>query len=434
MRGDLYIFNPEHDLCLANGDMNFIPPFSALQFAADCAGLTAWSDGSAEDVCRAETAGSCPDAGTSVCRIIPWGWDAVLKRRLQRMGMPDALLPSDEELSEIRRLSHRTVAAEADRFIVNAIDSPEYCPVRPVIAISEPSDIATAVDEIGEVVLKAPLSGSGKGLRYTRRGELSENDMGWCRNVIARQGCVMVERREKVVQDFAMLFSLSGSGDGSPEVPSPEDCRSDASGSSAAEAHVGDSVKFEGYSLFWNEGGVYRGNILASDSLIRSRLSKMIPAEVLDRTKVAVTEFLAKRFAGRYCGYVGVDMFIYEDDGEVRLDIGTACDADLLSAPSSAGTRRPGRGRFRLAPCVELNVRMTMGLLARRLFDRHLPMESYPDGKYVLTVEHFPDPAHLAQRMAKAVKILSATSPDARYGVGVFDAETSAVTVREFDF
>ena len=48
--------------------------------------------------------------------------------------------------------------------------------------------------------------------------------------------------------------------------------------------------------------------------------------------------FLAGRFSGRYCGYVGVDMFVYESDGG-----------------------------FRLAPCVEMNVRMTMGLLARRV-------------------------------------------------------------------
>jgi hypothetical protein len=29
----LAIFNPEHDLCLANGDANYVPPASALRFA-----------------------------------------------------------------------------------------------------------------------------------------------------------------------------------------------------------------------------------------------------------------------------------------------------------------------------------------------------------------------------------------------------------------
>ena len=31
------IFNPEHELCLANGDPNFVPPESALRFGRDCA-------------------------------------------------------------------------------------------------------------------------------------------------------------------------------------------------------------------------------------------------------------------------------------------------------------------------------------------------------------------------------------------------------------
>ena len=72
-----------------------------------------------------------------------------------------------------------------------------------------------------------------------------------------------------------------------------------------------------------------------------------------------------------------------------------------------------------------------MGLLARRLADRHLPRESFPDGKYVLTVEYSPDPARLAQRMSGAVKVLSTPSPDARYGVGIFGAEISAGADRE---
>ncbi len=31
----IYIFNPEHDLCIANGDENFVPPRSAMGFARD---------------------------------------------------------------------------------------------------------------------------------------------------------------------------------------------------------------------------------------------------------------------------------------------------------------------------------------------------------------------------------------------------------------
>ena len=35
MSEQIYIFNPEHDLCVANGDENFVPPRSAEGFAKE---------------------------------------------------------------------------------------------------------------------------------------------------------------------------------------------------------------------------------------------------------------------------------------------------------------------------------------------------------------------------------------------------------------
>ena len=213
------IFNPEHDLCMANGDANFVPPASALEFGKDCAGLTRWIDQSSEN------------------EVIPWGWDAVLKRRLQKEGAPGSMLPSDDAIAEIRRLSHRGNAVNASIYVndfqANA-DVRLLKHLRPLSYVREISDVnalAPAVEEFGDAVLKAPLSGSGKGLRWARRNELSASDLGWSRNVIAKQGSLMVEKRLEIVQDFAMLF------------------------------HVGRSeVSSEGYSLFFNDNGIYKGN------------------------------------------------------------------------------------------------------------------------------------------------------------------------------
>ena len=37
-----YMFNPDNDLALANGDMNYLPPRSARRMAIDLAFLPAW--------------------------------------------------------------------------------------------------------------------------------------------------------------------------------------------------------------------------------------------------------------------------------------------------------------------------------------------------------------------------------------------------------
>ena len=39
---ELYIFNPDNDLALANGEANYMPPASAQQMASDLALLPAW--------------------------------------------------------------------------------------------------------------------------------------------------------------------------------------------------------------------------------------------------------------------------------------------------------------------------------------------------------------------------------------------------------
>ncbi|MGM9737150.1 MAG: hypothetical protein ACI3ZT_01900 [Candidatus Cryptobacteroides sp.] len=350
------VFNPEHDLCLANGDPNFVPPESALKFGKDCSGLTSWienGDG-----------------------IIPWGWDAVLKRRLLRRGIPDELLPTDAELDRIRELSHRRMAVKANDFIRAKLSEQGfgvYLPASAPVIAGDISEVETTVECFGDAVAKAPWSGSGKGLRWLRSGELSDSDIGWCRNVISKQGSVIVEKRECVRQDFAMLFRIFSG-----------------------------KVDYEGLSLFFNENGMYRGNVLASDRWILERLGQYVPEVLILNLKDLLLEFLEAEFAGRYSGYAGVDMFICDD----------------------------GSGGARLAPSVEINARMTMGLLARRLFDKHLDESGRPgrgdsaslpeDGRFVMRVEYSPSYEGLERRLEGAVSVLTQVAPDSQYAVAVF--------------
>ena len=51
-------------------------------------------------------------------------------------------------------------------------------------------------------VLKSPLSGSGKGIRFVRE-RLSESDEGWCRRILDKQGSVIVERRFEIIKECA---------------------------------------------------------------------------------------------------------------------------------------------------------------------------------------------------------------------------------------
>ena len=92
----IYIFNPEHDLCIANGDENFVPPRSAMGFAEENIDLSEY----------------LKRPNKQRRQIIPWGWNHSLKKRLTNEGVDPATLPSEEELQFIRTHARREFALD----------------------------------------------------------------------------------------------------------------------------------------------------------------------------------------------------------------------------------------------------------------------------------------------------------------------------------
>ena len=352
-----FIFNPEHDLCLASGDVNFIPPATAVRFAQEGKWIEKFmrAPGSVADSgpCSGCYSGSGSCSGNCAAQVVPWGWNAVLKHRLIGEGWSPEALPSDEALEFIRENSRRELAVELlERLQDDQAAAKPKAPASSAPPVSIlPSTyriIARSLEEIesflgqyNRIVLKAPLSGSGKGVRFVT-GELMETDRGWCRKTIQKQGAVIVEQRLEILQEFAMLFECAGMS-GAP-------C---ASGTSGALEHV--KVTFRGYSMFYTSNGAYKGNILASDEYIENRLAKWVPEEMLHKLQAEIARWLDKKLKGRYNGFIGVDMFISE--GGI------------------------------LNPAMEINLRMTMGLIARNIYDFHKEEYNLGEGTHCFEPE-----------------------------------------------
>lgn len=342
----MYVFNPEHDLCLANGDANYVPPLSSLKFGLDCSGILPLL---------------FPDEG-----MVVWGWNAELKQRLVRQGVAPELLPDDSQLQSIRLLSHRRYAVAASRFVYSQSKWSGYLAEPFAEEISDDVGVDEFIVSRREVVLKAPWSGSGKGLRWISCGSFSSSDKGWWHNVISRQGSVIAEKREIVAVDFAALFRVSSS-----------------------------SVSFEGYSLFNTSNGVYKSNVLASDEYILEYISEYLPLSVILDSVDLIKSYISEHFLGNYQGYLGVDMFVCRDGD-----------------------------RFLLAPCVEINVRMTMGLVARRCFDKFISgYGKDADGRYTMNVVHSADSQEFHNELSEAEILLTEVGPQTSYAIAVFVGE-----------
>lgn len=349
MKKTLYIFNPENDMALASGSIHYMAPGSAKKMAADLDTLLCWYavPGSAvllADARQAEWMKShYPFLSTEYVTeipketeaVVPWGWSPALKQRLRLAGVADNVLPSDERLARMRALSSRALAVELLPLLRFPGTVGESCMANLV------STVIDYQQRHGKIMVKAPWSSSGKGV-FPLSTQPDESKTGWIKRVAASQGGVVVEPFYPKQLDFAMEFLATEEG-----------------------------VRFAGYSVFQASAeGMYSGNLLRPDKVLEEQLTAYVPKELLQRVREALEAELSARLTGVYSGYLGVDMMI-------------------VASPE---------GGFALHPCVEVNLRMTMGMVARLVCDRWM----VPGSEGVFCIRHFSRPGEalaFAERM-----------------------------------
>ena len=346
----LHVFNPEHDIALAANLSNFTSPHAGRQLRHDLDYLPAiWAK--ADDYVLVENVESAQTvfvrlmhrpfdglvdkhmlAKLIIDHVEPWGWDLALRSFLLRYGIPSEVMPSETEIAVIRELSHRKTAVDFLRSL--AMEGI----VGESVVLETLEAVALQVERWGRAVVKAPWSSSGRGIRFID-GALEDYQGQWLRNVLARQGSVVVEPWYNKVKDFAIEFSSDGNG----------------------------LVTCLGLSLFQTYNGAYTGNILASEGEKREMISHYIPVYLIDAIQEYICQTLGSTFQGRYRGPFGVDMMIVKD--------------------------KLSNDKFLLHPCVEINLRRTMGYVALALSRQNCSGQmmavEYSDNHYKLCLKQY---------------------------------------------
>lgn len=124
------------------------------------------------------------------------------------------------------------------------------------------------------------------------------------------------------------------------------------------------SVRYLGLSLFHTENGAYTGNVLASEEEKREMIKRYISEELLVAVREKICSSLGALYKGRYAGPFGVDMMVVRGEANVP---------------------------FLLNPCVEINLRRTMGHVALGLASHypsdHVMCIHYSDNTYKLQIK-----------------------------------------------
>ena len=341
----LHIFNPEHDIALATNLSNFTAPHAGRRLRHDLGYLPAiWAEDGyvlVEDIEDAQrgysrlmhkTFDRFVDkhmlAHLDIDSVEPWGWDLALRSYLLRYGVE--AVPSEKEIDVIRDLSHRKHAV---RLLGKLQDigtvGRSWC-------LDSLYDVMGILFDHKHLVLKAPWSSSGRGIRFVD-DEIDQFLGNWVNKTIERQGNIIVEEFNNKVKDFGMEFESDGEG----------------------------GVRYLGLSLFHAQNGAYTGNILATEEEKMEMISRYLSSDRLNALKEKICDCLGALYKGRYKGPFGVDLMIVRGDKNVN---------------------------FLLNPCVEINLRRTMGHVALEL-SKHFSSGSimnikYSEDKYRMSISY----------------------------------------------
>ena len=354
------VFNPEHDMALANGDKHFIAPRNIREMAHDLAPLLEFVE---ED------------------GVLVWGWDHAIKSQLLRMGVAAETLPTDGALTALRQCSER---ASAHRLLhAFHADHPDGPYIGESILAHSLDDVAAYASRHGHIILKDPLSSSGKGLRHVKEHQETHLNppceggleaprcqhplpyregwggsiSSWANALIRRHGYLTAEPYYNKVQDFAMEYCVREG-----------QCR------------------FIGYSLFnTNAHGRYESNLLMEDEKIETLLAQYIPHSALHEVRDWVISHFTHIIPAEWDTthhplYFGIDMMVVmtTDNGQQTTDRVSACECYVnlhTNSPASAAEQKTKltselkiqNSEFKLHPCVEINLRLNMGIIAHEV-------------------------------------------------------------------
>ena len=332
----IHFFNPDHDIALALNQRRFATPHVGRQMRSDLGYIPAlWAeDGDVvvvEDIDAAEllykrhklTSRASVEFVTTEqlentvsgdgYRFAPWGWNKSIRSTFLDAKIPKTMLPSEQQLDSIRMLSNRALAVK----LLSSMKG-----MQGVIGLSAVCNSSEEVKEAlklhKDIVVKAPWSSSGRGVRYISIDDgPNENVQKWINNTLEKQGSIIVEKKCRKIQDFAMEFQAKADG----------------------------KVVYDGLSLFTTKNGAYTGNILLPEDEKEEYLHRYLSPTLLDEVKKQIETFLTKEINGAYTGPLGVDMMICSPWKEGTFDVV-------------------------LNPCIEINMRRTMGHVALALTRR----------------------------------------------------------------
>lgn len=353
-KGSVYYFNPTCELAVANGSFSYMPPLllqemerglSILPFifctekdyvlteklpSESFLNILKNAGFNLPRFCSLNELESMPDG--SFDTIVPWGWSPAAHFKLKNLKgkcsdkfKKSPVFSWDESYKQLFERS-TSLHVLSDLLTQNPseflIDAAKIGSI-----ITEVSEIEFLLEKQSALVLKAPISSSGRGVQIIRNKKLNTSNKQWISGVLKQQKYLVAEPYLEKNSDFSFQFRINDES----------------------------KTEYLGYTVFnTNSNGQYKESLIHPDwnnSFPNRGTSEL--NEMIELTSERVKEALNRSiYAKLHRGYLGVDALIFTHLGQLKIQ-----------------------------PCLEINCRLNMGILTMILEKK---VDRYTKGKFEL--------------------------------------------------
>lgn len=299
-----FIFNCSHEMALAANKSEYTPPKIVKRMEEDLKDLSSLLH---ENIIDKD--------------IKVWGWNKAIKHQLIKKGYDLDLMPSDEQIENIRYFASRKYASIYRNKLViekykNSFVENEMQFITDINQL-EYSDIT--------YITKTPWSSSGRGIKIVNNKEFPTPPF-------------LIDKFYNKILDFAFEYIVTDK-----------------------------YVEYIGISVFKaSTDGKYEYNyVLPQTELKTIIIQQGVDEQIIDYLQQQHKILLKNELIGKYKGIVGIDMMVVNESDTIKIH-----------------------------PCLELNLRMNMGVLAIMLYkqygDKSYACIGNPNGfQAILDKNHF---------------------------------------------
>ncbi len=335
---NVFFFNPTCELAVANASFSYMPPALLRKMEIDLS-ILPFIFASDDDIVISAHAPSLSFRdkikscglpvpsflalkelvnfpANSFGKIIPWGWSPAAHFQLSEIKQKCSEEItfwdwSDQykllyERKEALKFLKKLLAENQEDWLIDPAQTGEIC--------DSVEEVESFIFRQGNSVIKAPLSSSGRGIQIIRKDQLNKSNKQWISGVLNQQKYLIAEPLLEKIADLSFHFEFTDDG----------------------------KILSYGHSFFeTNSNGQYRGNFIRPDLNLlfqENEVVKFIEANI-GRTENILKEDLSQSVYSKYYkGFLGIDAMIFRQNGKLKMQ-----------------------------PCIEINARMNMGILTRKL-------------------------------------------------------------------